>query len=737
MRDETILCVATRTWDSLWRESQQIMSRLSKQNRVLYFEPGRDVREPLLTAFWRNWLHFFTLRPRQLERNLILIPSPSQVPIGRRHLPANILKITTPIVVKINTRILIRHIRKAMKAFQVEHPVLWLYSPYHADLVGKFDEKFSCYHNYDEFAEFIYNKRIKDLIQTFDQELTKRVDLVFATSPSQAARRKIFNPNTHFIPNGVDFNLFNRALQHPSSPPADIINLQRPIIGFAGWLGYHIDIDLLLHIGRTFPNYSLVLIGPNDLPLSNNRRQLESLPNMYLLGQKERETLPDYLQVFDVALMPYLLDGHVRTAYPLKLHEYLAAGRAIVAVEMEALQAFRHVVRMADTHDAVIDEIRDAIHDYSPQTIQARVQVAKENTWEDRVERIYRAIDAFKAKTEAFNGEEQRKTRSTTHTTTIHKDLDPVSPLVSIVIVTWNRRDDVLETIRSIREQSYQNVEIVVVDNASTDGTVEELQRNHSEIKVICLQENLGASAGRNPGITAAQGEIVFLLDSDASLGKDTIRNAVRKFQSQSNIGVIACKVVNASTKQIDRTAGWIFSEKDKLDQDREFLSFSFSECGCAFRKEVFVDAGLFWEALFFGGEGEDLSLRIWDAGYAILYSPDCIIYHRVSPIERVTGSNRQYFKLRNMLYIYIVRYPWWMLPIYIPTKIAVSLVRAMNRGCFKVTLNAIWDVLKNLPYLLKERRPIKGQTGREYMRLQREHGPWRWDLISWLKYKT
>jgi len=195
MRDETILCVATRTWDSLWRESQQIMSRMAKHNQIFYFEPGRDVQEPILKAFRRTWRNFFRLESRSLNENLILIPSPSQIPIGRRHLPASILKVTMPLVVKLNARFLIQHMQRAVKAFHIKDPILWLYSPYHTDLVGKFGEKLSCYQNYDEFSEYIYNERISELVQKYDNQLCMSVDLVFATSRSQASRRKTLNPD--------------------------------------------------------------------------------------------------------------------------------------------------------------------------------------------------------------------------------------------------------------------------------------------------------------------------------------------------------------------------------------------------------------------------------------------------------------------------------------------------------------------------------------------------------------
>ena len=311
------------------------------------------------------------------------------------------------------------------------------------------------------------------------------------------------------------------------------------------------------------------------------------------------------------------------------------------------------------------------------------------------------------------------------------------TPLVSIVIVTWNRKEDVLAAVQSVYDQIYPNCEIVVVDNAATDGTVNALREAYPAVRIIALDQNLGASGGRNPGITAARGEIIFLLDSDAGLSHDTLTKTVRKFQAEPDVGVIACKVVNAYTRELDNIAGWIFSEKDKADKNLEFLSYSFSECGCAIRREAFDRAGLFWDQLFFGGEGEELSLRVWDAGYKILYYPKALVYHRVSPQERLEGGERLYFELRSMLYIYLVRYPWWMVILFTPLKIGTSLVKGARRGYLRQILKALLDVTRQVPFLLKQRHPISNRTARHYVNLLREHGRLRWDLVTWLKYKT
>jgi GT2 family glycosyltransferase len=308
------------------------------------------------------------------------------------------------------------------------------------------------------------------------------------------------------------------------------------------------------------------------------------------------------------------------------------------------------------------------------------------------------------------------------------------NPLVSVVIVTWNRKDDVLEAVQSVHAQAYENVEIVVADNASTDGTAEAIRRCYPAITLLELSRNSGAAAGRSAAISVSRGDIVFMLDSDASLTHDTLSRIVHKFQEEPEVGLITCKIVNAFTGKLD---AWIFTEMDKADQDVEFLSYSFCSAGAAIRREVVDRAGLFWDKLFIYCEEDDLSLRVWDSGYKILYYPQALIYHRESPQKRVSRTNRDYFDLRNSLLIYLVRYPWWMLGMFAPLQIGISLFKAFRGGYLGAVLPALSDVARELPSLWRLRRPIRNDTARRYLGLQREHGPLSWDVASWLRYKT
>jgi hypothetical protein len=245
------------------------------------------------------------------------------------------------------------------------------------------------------------------------------------------------------------------------------------------------------------------------------------------------------------------------------------------------------------------------------------------------------------------------------------------------------------------------------------------------------LEHNIGISAGRNAGILSSKGDIILCLDSDASPAADTLKNIVNKFQSKPGLGVINSKIIDASTKKIG-TSGWVYSERDKVDQDSEFLSYSFSEGGAAIRKEVFDHVGLFWERLFFGYEGFEISLRVLDAGYDILYDPNSLILHRAKAPSRIGGGERDKIMFTSCLLVYILRFPWWLMAIFLPLKIGITFLQAFRHGHLTEIRRGFLDFLTQAPSVLRERKPIKNRTAFRYLKLQRQHGSLRWNLVVW-----
>ena len=150
--------------------------------------------------------------------------------------------------------------------------------------------------------------------------------------------------------------------------------------------------------------------------------------------------------------------------------------------------------------------------------------------------------------------------------------------------------------------------------------------------------------------------------------------------------------------------------------------------------------AGPFWDFLFFGREGEELSLRLWDKGIKIVYYPKAVIHHREvlakGKQSRIKGGKREYYDFRNSLYIYLTRYPNWLIWRFLPLRVAVVFMRSFKRRNLKHFFRALWDVTRQLPKLQTLRQPIQQDTARFYVELMKEHGPLRWNLQTWLRHK-
>ena len=308
--------------------------------------------------------------------------------------------------------------------------------------------------------------------------------------------------------------------------------------------------------------------------------------------------------------------------------------------------------------------------------------------------------------------------------------------LISVVIVTWNRKQEVLAALRSIDEQDYHPVETIVVDNASVDGTVEAIREQFPGVHLIQLDRNLGVSSGRNPGFKAASGSIIFVLDSDATLEKNTLTSIADRFCDEPHLGIITCKFINGRTLKLDDIT-WIFSQHAKADADTEFICSTFCSAGVAIRKEVFDKVGFFWDQLYFKRAEDEFSIRVLNANYDILYYPRAIVFHHVSSHGRLGSAEREYYDLRNALFIYLVHFPVWMIVGFGSLKIATSLIRGIRHGYVTRDISALLSVAKDFSWLMQCRVPIEAETARRYCRLQRERGSLSWGVLSWILNKT
>ena len=375
-----LVCVSPRRWDSIWRSTQQYLSRLAGTYRIVLIEPAFVAGDSRLRSTLRAVKA--QLRPSTTEvmPNVTVVSGTVDVPLLRQVLPARLLSWWAPRAMRLQASVTARHVRRIASRLHLDITVLWLHGIHHRN-VTRVDAATTLYFVYDEFPEFVHNAPIAELLRQVDRELCATVDLVVASSTSQWEKRRPHARRCELVPNGVDFDVFGTV----TKPAPELAEFQGPVVGYGGWIGYQLDVDLLLAVAEMMPDATLAMVGPVDeLPDTAAVRRLQALPNVCWYGVRPPHELAAFMTGFDVGLIPYRLEGYVLSAYPLKLHEYFATGTPVVATSLPELQPFADEVDFADDPQAFVAAIRDVLARHGAGA-ERRIDVARENTWDRRV----------------------------------------------------------------------------------------------------------------------------------------------------------------------------------------------------------------------------------------------------------------------------------------------------------------------------------------------------------------
>ncbi|MBI5747636.1 MAG: glycosyltransferase family 2 protein [Nitrospinae bacterium] len=231
--------------------------------------------------------------------------------------------------------------------------------------------------------------------------------------------------------------------------------------------------------------------------------------------------------------------------------------------------------------------------------------------------------------------------------------------MVSIVILTWNRKDDLIETVTELRKSSYAPMEVIVVDNSSADGTPAVIKEKFPDVIFIRLEKNIGIG-GYNIGMKKARGEYVVLLDSDSFPDRKAIERMVAVFESDKKVGAVAFDVHNSRFKIQDSRFKNLQLESCNLqpfDLKKCRDVYGYNGAGVGIRKECLERAGYLFEPYFLYFNEQDHAFRILQAGYKIKFHPDIVAYHKTSMTSRVSRSV-PYFYTRNLLWLIWRFYP-------------------------------------------------------------------------------
>jgi len=392
IKNRDIVIVGQQPWDTeIGSNCKNLALEFSKNNRVLYVNSALD-RITMLThkADPKVQKRLAVIRGKEnglaaIQQNLwnlypnVVIESINKVKI----------RPLFDILNKRNNKLFAGSIQNAIEELGFENVILFndndiFRSFYLKELLHP---SISIYYSRDFMLGVDYWKYHGEKLEP---ALIAKSDLCVANSTYLANYCKQYNPNSWYVGQGCDLEMF--SARQDKSPPADMVAIPHPIIGYVGALqSIRLDIGLLIYIAHQRPEWNLVLVGPEDESFKISK--LHELKNVHFLGSKAPIELPAYINAFDVCLNPQIVNEVTIGNYPRKIDEYLAMGKPVVATATEAMSIFSEQVYLTTSKEDYVRFIEKALKEDNDTLRGSRKRLALSHTWENSVKEIYKAIN--------------------------------------------------------------------------------------------------------------------------------------------------------------------------------------------------------------------------------------------------------------------------------------------------------------------------------------------------------
>jgi glycosyltransferase involved in cell wall biosynthesis len=392
VKGKDILIIGLQPWYyNIGSNCKDIAVRLSKYNRILY------VNKPINR---KTWLSNDKDEGVQLHYDIIKNNRNKVQPIGKNMwqlFPESVIESINWLpstsafkrINLVNNKRFAQDIKSALNHLGFEDIILFndndIYNGYY--LKELLSPSLYIYYCRDYLRGYEYWKKHCDILEP---ELIEKSDVVVTNSEYYASYCQQYNLSSYYIGQGCNMQLFDGNKNY--AVPADMQNIPYPIVGYTGTLDAdRLDEKIIVSIAEIYRECNIVLVGPELKNFENT--VLRNLKNVHFLGRKPLHELPSYINAFDVCINPQIKNEITKGNYPLKIDEYLAMGKPVVATRTEAMRMFEPYAYLSDSPMEFVSLMQKALTENDNELANARKSFAGTHTWEKSLQELSKVIN--------------------------------------------------------------------------------------------------------------------------------------------------------------------------------------------------------------------------------------------------------------------------------------------------------------------------------------------------------
>jgi len=274
-------------------------------------------------------------------------------------------------------------------------PILWNFTSGEVDTLRELPRKLMVLELCDDTPEFFEGRgALSRRVRENEEKMIRQADVVFAVSDTLREKRAHLRPDIHVVRNGADLDHFLGTPDLPGVEGDELYGIRSPVAGYAGAVAKWFDFDLIEAAARECPDVTFVFVGRIAPEAAEAARRLGKLANVRFPGEREYERLPDYLKYFDVTLIPFRRSSLVDSVNPIKLYEYLAAGKRVISTPLPEVVRIRKagMIEIAADAGEFAAHLRAMLSGRPEEYVVPCREAAREHSWRSRVEEAGRIV---------------------------------------------------------------------------------------------------------------------------------------------------------------------------------------------------------------------------------------------------------------------------------------------------------------------------------------------------------